>query len=61
MSEVTEIKKIGDSYRVVGRVGDRKVSVDIHAMHVDGKSRGDADKFFKRSIRTVDEATRNRA
>jgi hypothetical protein len=60
MSEVTGVKKIGDTYRVEGHVGDRKVSVDIHAMHVEGKSRGEADKFFKRSLRTVDEATRGR-
>lgn len=58
-STVTGVTKIGDHYRVEGHVGDRKVSVDIHASHVETKSRGDADTFFKRSLRTVDEAVRN--
>lgn len=60
MSEVTGVQKIGDHYRVTGVVGDRKVSVDIHASHVESKSRSEADKFLKRSLRTVDEATRGR-
>lgn len=57
-SVVTGVKKIGDHYRVEGTVGDRKVSVDVHAMHVESKSRSEADRFFRRSLRVVDEATR---
>lgn len=49
MAKVTEVRKIGEWYRVEGVGSDgRKISMDVHAKDVDGSA--NPHKVFRRAV-----------
>ena len=57
--EISEVKKSGEWYKVTGHVDGRKVSYEISAKDVDGKSRKEGLTRFAQSLRTADQAERS--
>lgn len=51
-----EATKRGDWYTVKGEVAGKRVSADIPAPYIDGKSRKAADEVMKRALQQVAQA-----
>jgi len=53
---IGDVSKRGDWYTIKGHVDGKPTSVDIPANQVDGRSRSDAEKLFKRGLKTAKES-----